>query len=98
MPWFINDVYEPSDIAISNINHTDCPCIITGISKGEGIKLLQILIWLKKMEHYNYQEQFWSNKFTSNSNLNKKNRNYKLKIKKIYIKFGDTEIEKQKFH
>ena len=40
--------------------------------------------------------QLWSYKFTRNSNLiNKKSEYYKLKK---YMKFGDIEIEKQKFH
>ena len=68
-----------NDIAILNIIRYDYCCIITGISKSEAIKLLQI--WLKKVEHYKtkYQEQFWSCKFTSNSNVNQKGKKYELK-------------------
>ena len=50
-------------------------------------------------------KNFWSCKFTENSNLKKKIESYKLKkIKIIYknwktfIEFGDIKIEKQKFH
>ena len=67
------------------------------------------------MEHYkhllklNFKSNFWSCKFTINSNLNKKLGNNKLKqineimnvytkMDKTIIKFGDTEIEKQKLH
>ena len=45
-----------SDIAILKIKNADYSCIITGISKNEAIKLFQILIFLKKVEHYKYQE------------------------------------------
>ena len=66
----------------------------------------KIFIWLKKVGHYKikHQEQFWSCKFTSSYKLNDKLKvvNYKLKyiskkMKKI-IRFGDIEIQKQKFH
>ena len=69
------------------------------------------MIWLKKVGHYKtkYQEQFWSCKCTTNSNLNKKEENKKKwkhiwkkkkqkKWKKQIIRFGNIEIEKQKFH
>ena len=74
----------------------------------------KIPILLKKVGHYKYQEQFWCYKYTRNSNLIKKKKkkkklnekeNYNLKAnvymkmeKKTIIKFGDIEIEKQKFH
>ena len=42
-----------------------------------------MLIQLIKVEYYKYiyiyKEQFWSYKFTTNSNLNKKIENYKFK-------------------
>ena len=41
MSWFINDVDEPSDIAILNIKGFDYRCNISLISKNEAIKLLQ---------------------------------------------------------
>ena len=33
MPWFIDDVYESSDIAILNIKGSDFCCTINGTSK-----------------------------------------------------------------
>ena len=73
------------------------------------------MIWLKKAEHYKnllkikYQARFWSCKFISDSNLNKKVESYKLKkiiknlkvhikMDKKIIKFGDNEIEVHKSH
>ena len=40
-----------------------------------------MLIQLIQVEYYKYiyKEQFWSYKFTTNSNLNKKIENYKFK-------------------
>ena len=69
-----------------------------------------MLIWTKKPENYKvkHQEQFWSCKFTSKSNLNEKN--WKLWIKKKsrflkayiklekVIKLDDIEIKRQKLH
>ena len=74
----------------------------------------------ENIEHYKtkHQQQFWSWKFTSNSNLNEAKRkiiNQKKKKKrkkkqyigfcesiynnrKIFIKFSDTEIQKQQFY
>ena len=45
-----------------------------------------MLIWPNKVEHYKtkHQEQFWSGKFTSNSNLNGKVENYELKKMKCF--------------
>ena len=41
MSWFFNDVYKP--IAISKVKNVDYYCIITGISKGEAINLMQYI-------------------------------------------------------
>ena len=75
-----------SDIAILNIKRSDYCCIITLISKTEAIDLMQNADLTKKLQHY------------------KKMENYKLKknferyeMEKV-IKFGDIEIQKQKFH
>ena len=44
---------------------------------------MQNMIWLKKVEHYknllklNIKNNFWSCKFTLNSNLSEKKENYK---------------------
>ena len=50
------------------------------------------MICLKLVEHYKHQEQFWSNKFTSNSNLNEKKKEKKRKILnwKVYINFFES--------
>ena len=79
MSWFISDVCELSNIAILNIKGSDHWCIISGISKSEAIKLLQnidLKKWkIEKVEHYKYQEQFWTYKFPRNSNLIEKMKN-----------------------
>ena len=51
-------------------------------SESEAIKLLQNIDLTEKsgtLQKSKYQEQFWSYKFTKNSNLNKKVESYKLK-------------------
>ena len=40
------------DIAILNIQGADYRCIISRLSKCENIKLMQIIDWTEKMEHY----------------------------------------------
>ena len=40
------------DIAISNIKGSDYHCIISGISKGEALTLMQNINLTKKAEHY----------------------------------------------
>ena len=72
MPWFINDIYELSDIAILNIKSADYCCIIKRLSKPETINLMQ--------------------------NIKHKNLLSQIKIVKEILKFGDTEIEKNKFY
>ena len=37
----IDDIYEPSDIAILKINGVNYCCIISGISKNKAINLIQ---------------------------------------------------------
>ena len=71
-----------SNIAILKIKNTDYHCIISEIRKSEAIKLLQNIDLTEKsgtLQKSKYQEQFWSYKFTKNSNLNKKVESYKLK-------------------
>ena len=46
------------DIAILKIRNANYCCIITGISKNEGITLLQNIDFTEKVEHLNHQEQF----------------------------------------
>ena len=79
MSWFINDVFELSNIAILNIKGSDHCFIISGISKTDAIKLLQnidLKKWkIEKVEHYKHQEQFWSYTFPRNSNLIEKMEN-----------------------
>ena len=41
-----------SDIAILNIKGVDYCCIISGVSKGEAINLMQNIDLTKKAEHY----------------------------------------------
>ena len=72
MPWFINDIYELSDIAILNIKSADYYCIIKRLSKPETINLMQ--------------------------NIKHKNLLSQIKIVKEILKFGDTEIGKNKFY
>ena len=64
-----------SDTAVLNIKGSDCGCIISRISKSETIKLLQNIDLTEKSGTFSknkYQEQFFSHKFTSNTNLNEK--------------------------
>ena len=72
-----------SNIYILNIKNADYHCLINRISKSEAIKLLQNIDLTEKsktLPKNKYQQQFWNCKFTSHSNLNKKNE--KLSIKK----------------
>ena len=41
MPWFINDVYESSDIAILKIKGSDFCHTVNGTSKKEAMNLMQ---------------------------------------------------------
>ena len=41
MPWFFNDVYELSAIAVLNIKGSNYGCIISGISKSEAMNLIK---------------------------------------------------------
>ena len=50
MPWFVNDVYDPSYIAILKIKHADYCCIISGIRKSETINLMQNINFTEKRE------------------------------------------------
>ena len=73
-----------SDIAILKIKSADYCCIISEISKSKAIKLLKNIDLTEKSKTLykkknDYQEQFWSWKFTSNFNLNKKMENIKFK-------------------
>ena len=69
MSWFINDVYEPSCIAILKIENADYHWIITGSSKSESIKPLQNIDLAEKSGTLKDPEQFWCNKFTRNPYL-----------------------------
>ena len=71
-----------SNIAILKTKNADYCCIISEIRKSEAIKLLRNIDLTEKsgkLQKNKYQEQFWSYKFTRNSNLNKKVESYKLK-------------------
>ena len=48
MPWFINDIYEPS----LNIKDAVYLCIINKISKSKAKNLCKISIWPKQTKHY----------------------------------------------
>ena len=49
-PDVYSGCHDVSMISILNINSADYGCIISRISKSEAIDLM---IWLKKAEHYN---------------------------------------------
>ena len=71
-----------SDTAVLNIKGSDNGCIISRISKSETIKLLQNIDLTKKsgtLSKNKYQEQFFSRKFTSNSNLIEKSGGLQIK-------------------
>ena len=63
-----------SNIAILKVENADYCSIITRISKKEAVNLLENIDLTEKVENYKtkYHGQFWSCKFTSNSNLNVK--------------------------
>ena len=70
------------NIAILNMKGSDYCCIISLISKNAAIKLLQNANLTEKKEYY--------------KEIKKVLKGY-MKMEKV-IKFGDTEIQKQKFH
>ena len=63
MSWYINNVYEPCDIAILNIKGSDNCCIISLSSKNEAIKLMQNADFTKKVEHYKFKKYLKNVKF-----------------------------------
>ena len=73
-----------NSIAIFNIHIVDCRCIISRISNSEVLNLLKNAELNKKVDYY---------KTYISVNMNKK-----LKRNNKIITFGDTEIEKRKFH
>ena len=82
-----------SHIYILNIKNADYYCLINRISKSQAIKLLQNIDVTEKsktLPKNKYQQQLWNCKFTSHSNLNKKNQSNKLSIKKIISQIIET--------
>ena len=88
-----------SDIAILKIKNADYCCIISEISKSKAIKFLKNIDLTEKSETLykknDYQEQFWSWKFTSNSNLNKKMKKIKLKKNLKHMESIYKNVKKQ---
>ena len=64
MPWFINDVYNHSDIVILKIEGFDYLCIISLVYKNEAIDLMQNADLTRKTEHYKEQKFILICRFT----------------------------------